>query len=223
LLLAGVIQACGDHLLSHLSEITDHLLGLTENLADSYPATRTQILRFHALFFSAFSPAMLPSETTERMLRYCCQRIVPLLEQRSPTASHQLNGGGGNRGKKRARGAEDGLVAGLEGRAVRGLGADEADEIELALELISTLLSSPLVSRRYVDLIIGMVLQISISPLPPFEHTALAGRVQARLDQLSRHMLVIQHPAVRQWHPRIIALAVSYELLCWSLGVGRGH
>lgn len=88
-----------------------------------------QLFRLHRLLISLYPPALLPTEYPTRLIRICLGRLSPLLDSRplpgGPGGS-ALNGAGsvGKRGKKRARGAEDGLVASLEGRSGRTIGSE---------------------------------------------------------------------------------------------------
>lgn len=91
--------------------------------AHSYREMHVQLLNFHQYLYKLYPPSTTPLDYTSRLLRSCLSRYSGLLETRqsaglTPTA----NGiGGGKRGKKRARGAEDGLIGGLEGREARAI------------------------------------------------------------------------------------------------------
>ncbi len=78
-----------------------------------------------------YPPALLPIDYPSRLLRLCLGKLSPLLEPRPQPSAGPIVNGGGKRGKKRARGAEDGLVGGLEGRDSKSLGDEE---IEVVLE-----------------------------------------------------------------------------------------
>lgn len=97
----------------------------------SHSQSQAQLFRFHRLILNLYPPAVLPTEYSTRLLRLSLRKLAPLLEPWSVSVTAKLTNGGGKRGKKRVRGAEDGLVGGLEGRESKGV---SNDEIEVVLE-----------------------------------------------------------------------------------------
>lgn len=93
-----------------------------------------QLLRFHQLFFNLYPPALVPIEYPSRLLKYCLGQYSPVFDPR-PVQMSTVNGNvdGGKKGKKRARGMEDGLVGGLEGRGQKTLDVAECQMIVEAL------------------------------------------------------------------------------------------
>lgn len=84
-----------------------------------------------------FSPSLVPTDYPTRLLRFCISSFSPLLERKDVSASAAASkneSGGGKRGKKRARNAEDGLVGDLEGKGRQSLGAGVVDVILQALK-----------------------------------------------------------------------------------------
>lgn len=78
---------------------------------------------------SFYPPALLPIDYPTRLLRFCLGRLSPLLDTRPLLTTTPMTNGGGKRGKKRARGAEDGLVGGLEGRESRTITTGDSEVI----------------------------------------------------------------------------------------------
>lgn len=76
-----------------------------------------------------YPPALLPAEYPTRLLRLCQGKLAPLLDPRSMPSVEPMMNGGGKRGKKRARGAEDGLVGGLEGRESKTVSWQDSEVI----------------------------------------------------------------------------------------------
>ncbi|KIR31875.1 hypothetical protein I352_05873 [Cryptococcus deuterogattii MMRL2647] len=104
----------------------------------AYRDCQTQLLKFHILLLTLFSPSLVPTDYPTRLLRFCISSFSPLLERKNVSASAAASkneSGGGKRGKKRARNAEDGLVGDLEGKGRQSLGAGEVDVILQALKL----------------------------------------------------------------------------------------
>lgn len=96
-------------------------------------STHLQLLRFHSFFLEQYPSSLVPVEYPTRLLRLSLGQLAPLLDTKAPLApaAAQMNGGSSTskRGKKRARGAEDGLVGGLEGRDRANLAKGEVDVI----------------------------------------------------------------------------------------------
>ncbi|OCF76813.1 hypothetical protein I204_02519 [Kwoniella mangroviensis CBS 8886] len=163
-LIGSVAIACGDHLFPHLGNILDHTVWLAERSPASMTDSQVQLLRFHHLLLTIFPPAVVPLEYPTRLLRLCLTRVQPLLENRTKSDISSGNvGGGGKRGKKRARNAEDGLVGGLEGREVRTVGVDEVKVIVCALQLVPLLHPTPLLSPSLLTFSIRLHLSLHLS------------------------------------------------------------
>lgn len=77
---------------------------------------------------------MVPVEYPTRLLRLSLGCLSPLLDPKDTSAATPAVSGTSKRGKKRARGAEDGLVGGLEGRERASLSEAEMDIIVASLE-----------------------------------------------------------------------------------------
>jgi hypothetical protein len=97
-------------------------------------STHLQLLRFHSFFLELYPSSIVPVEYPTRLLKLSLGHLSPLLDpkgQAVPTTDIVTNGSGSTskKGKKRARGAEDGLVGGLEGRDRANLSSDEIDVI----------------------------------------------------------------------------------------------
>nr|XP_019005264.1 uncharacterized protein I203_02111 [Kwoniella mangroviensis CBS 8507]OCF68725.1 hypothetical protein I203_02111 [Kwoniella mangroviensis CBS 8507] len=163
-LIGSVAIACGDHLFPHLGNILDHTVWLAERSPASMTDSQVQLLRFHHLLLTIFPPAVVRLEYPTRLLRLCLTRVQPLLENRTKSDISSGNvGGGGKRGKKRARNAEDGLVGGLEGREVRTVGVDEVKVIVCALQLVPLLHPTPLLSPSLLTFSIRLHLSLHLS------------------------------------------------------------
>lgn len=76
---------------------------------------------------------MLPVEYPTRLIRLSLGYLSPLLEPKQRVEATSVPVGMSKRGKKRARGAEDGLVGGLEGRERAALSSADIDIILAAL------------------------------------------------------------------------------------------
>ena len=100
----------------------------------SHSQSQVQLFRFHHLILTMYPSAILPAEFSTRLLRLSLHKLAPLLEPSPLPAAAKLTNGGGKRGKKRVRGAEDGLVGGLEGREGRAVSSDEIEVILESLE-----------------------------------------------------------------------------------------
>lgn len=103
--------------------------------------TQIQLLRFHKLLLSVYPVATWPPDHPARLLKQCLSRLSPLLETGSSSTGTSISAGMANpvngtsaakKGKKRARGEEDGVLASLEGREGRRIGV----EAETALEAL---------------------------------------------------------------------------------------
>lgn len=95
--------------------------------------SRILLLRLHSHLLTLFAPALIPASFPTRLLRHALTALHPVLPQRNS----QLGFGtveSGKRGKKRARGGEDGLVGTFEGRAARAVGSDEMEVALAALQ-----------------------------------------------------------------------------------------
>ncbi|WVQ84129.1 hypothetical protein IAT38_006276 [Cryptococcus sp. DSM 104549] len=163
-LLGAVALVCGDHLFPHLANILDHTIWVAERLPLAMAESQLQLLKFHTLFFSLYPSSLHLTEYPTRLLRLCLSRLTPLIEPRSKASDSVESGAGagGKRGKKRARGAEDGLVGGLEGRGERALGEDECAIIVAALKLTPLLHTTPLLPPSLLSLSIRLHLSLHL-------------------------------------------------------------
>ncbi|KGB80224.3 hypothetical protein CNBG_6062 [Cryptococcus deuterogattii R265] len=165
-LLGGIALAVEDHLFPHLSNILDHSVWLLERIPSSMSDCQTQLLKFHILLLTLFSPSLVPTDYPTRLLRFCISSFSPLLERKNVSASAAASkneSGGGKRGKKRARNAEDGLVGDLEGKGRQSLGAGEVDVILQALKLSPLLHTTPLISPSLLTLSIRLHLSLYLA------------------------------------------------------------
>ncbi|XAO27914.1 hypothetical protein I312_106778 [Cryptococcus bacillisporus CA1280] len=165
-LLGGIALAVEDHLFPHLSSILDHSVWLLERIPSSMSDCQTQLLKFHILLLTLFSPSLVPTDYPTRLLRFCISSFSPLLERKDVSASAAASkneSGGGKRGKKRARNAEDGLVGDLEGKGRQSLGAGEVDVILQALKLSLLLHTTPLISPSLLTLSIRLHLSLYLA------------------------------------------------------------
>jgi hypothetical protein len=109
------------------------LSSVSWDLVLNFRSTHLQLLRFHSFFLEQYPSSLVPVEYPTRLLRLSLGQLAPLLDTKAPLApaAAQMNGGSSTskRGKKRARGAEDGLVGGLEGRDRANLAKEEVDVI----------------------------------------------------------------------------------------------
>lgn len=151
---ADLMISVEDHLFPHLSNILDHSVWLLERIPSSmsyvniallrmlstnkaFRECQTQLLKFHTLLLTLYPPSLVPTDYPTRLLRLCVSTFSPLLERKDVSASavaSQNESGGGKRGKKRARNAEDGLVGDLEGKGRQSLGTGEVKVILQALK-----------------------------------------------------------------------------------------
>lgn len=102
-------------------------------------STHLHLLRFHSFFLELYPSSIVPVEYPTRLLKLSLGHLSPLLDpkgQAVPTTDIVTNGSGSSskKGKKRARGAEDGLVGGLEGRDRATLSSEEVDVIVESLK-----------------------------------------------------------------------------------------
>ncbi|KIR51254.1 hypothetical protein I315_06296 [Cryptococcus gattii Ru294] len=165
-LLGGIALAVEDHLFPHLSNILDHSVWLLERIPSSMSDCQTQLLKFHILLLTLFSPSLVPTDYPTRLLRFCISSFSPLLERKDVSASAAASkneSGGGKRGKKRARNAEDGLVGDLEGKGRQSLGAGVVDVILQALKLSPLLHTTPLISPSLLTLSIRLHLSLYLA------------------------------------------------------------
>ncbi|RSH83829.1 hypothetical protein EHS25_005444 [Saitozyma podzolica] len=164
LLIGAITSACGDHLFPHLSEVFDHTVYLLERAPQSMTDVQLQLFRLHRLLISLYPPALLPAEAR----------------------GSGVNGSAGKRGKKRARGAEDGLVASLEGRSGRTIGS-EGEVILEALQLIPLLHPTPLLSPSLLTFSVRLHLSLHLS-LPglaaQFARPEMCERVRAGVREV---------------------------------------
>ncbi|OCF37432.1 hypothetical protein I316_00553 [Kwoniella heveanensis BCC8398] len=216
-LLGGVALACGDHIFPHLGSILDHTVWLAERLPSSMIESQAQLLKFHHLILNLYPPALLAAEYPSRLIRLSLKQLSPLLENRSrSTDVNAANGGGagvgGKRGKKRARGAEDGLVGGLEGRDGRSLAENEVAVIIQALQLSSLLHPTPLLSPSLLTYSIRLHLSLYLS-LPSLsssiESPVSFSEVQANVHDVLKDAVLItegENGTGRGWKSLIISV-----------------
>nr|XP_018265574.1 uncharacterized protein I303_01944 [Kwoniella dejecticola CBS 10117]OBR87732.1 hypothetical protein I303_01944 [Kwoniella dejecticola CBS 10117] len=187
--LIGILAiSCGDHLFPHLSNILEHTVWLAERTPASMTETQIQLLKFHRLLLSLYPPAIVPLEYPTRLLRLSLTRVQPLLENRAKSEIPSGNTGGGKRGKKRARGAEDGLVGGLEGRDARTFHTEEVEVIIQALFLIPLLHPTPLFSPSLLTFSIRLHLSLYLS-IPSLGGILPSAAAQSDLQAAIQHVL----------------------------------
>ncbi|AFR95231.2 hypothetical protein C343_03324 [Cryptococcus neoformans C23] len=165
-LLGGIALAVEDHLFPHLSNILDHSVWLLERIPSSMSECQTQLLKFHTLLLTLYPPSLVPTDYPTRLLRFCVSTFSPLLERKDVSASavaSKNESGGGKRGKKRARNAEDGLVGDLEGKGRQSLGTGEVKVILQALKLSPILHTTPLISPSLLTLSIRLHLSLYLA------------------------------------------------------------
>lgn len=166
LLLATAATAAGDHLVPHLASILEHTVYLLERVPASMSESRLKLVHFHSILLEVFPPAILPLEYTTRLLRFSLGIMGSLLDTR-PQSSSTITPQHRSKGKKRARGAEDALVAGLEGRASRPPSQEVVDIVLAALELTRQLHTAPMLPAALLTFSIRLHLSL---------HLALASR-----------------------------------------------
>jgi len=84
-----------------------------------------------------YPSSIVPVEYPTRLLRLSLAHLSPLLDpkgQAVPAPAADSSSSSSKKGKKRARGAEDGIVGGLEGRDRVNLTEDEVDVIVESLK-----------------------------------------------------------------------------------------
>ena len=113
-----------------------------------------------------------------RLLKYCLARSGALLEKRDVPVA-MVNGSGGKRGKKRARGAEDGLIGSLEGRAARPISAEDVQIILACLKREYTVTRS---MSRVNDLTAKVVPDLHAAPSLPASLLTLSIRLPLSLS-----------------------------------------
>ena len=87
-----------------------------------------------------YPSSIVPVEYPTRLLRLSLAHLSPLLDpkgQAVPAPAADSSSSSSKKGKKRARGAEDGLVGGLEGRDRVNLTEEEVDVIVESLKCTS--------------------------------------------------------------------------------------
>ncbi|ORY27065.1 hypothetical protein BCR39DRAFT_539094 [Naematelia encephala] len=211
-LLAGIATSVGDHLFPQLSQILDHSTWLAEKIPQTHIQIHTQLLRFHRLIFDLYPPALVAVEYPTRLLKVCLARMNPLLESRSLPLMDE-NEGGSKKGKKRARGGEDGLVGGLEGKERRDLAGDESEGIVEALLLAKLLHPTPLLSTSLLTFSIRLhlALHLRLFSFPPTSTTQCIRR--ALYDVLQSALLIPSARGTEQgWKTVIIATLDASEM-----------
>ena len=134
----------------HLSVILDHTVWLAETIPSSMRyvhhshaerihltirQTHLQLLKFHSFFLEIYPSSIVPVEYPTRLLRLSLAHLSPLLDPKGQAApAPAADSPTSKKGKKRARGAEDGLVGGLEGRDRVNLTEEEIEVIVESLK-----------------------------------------------------------------------------------------
>lgn len=147
LLLASAVTVCGDHLLPHLEAILEHTVYLLEHIPTTMNESRLRLLHLHSLLLEQFSAAVLPLEYTQRLLKYALGIMGSVMAQKQPTTLSAVK-----KGKKRARGQEDALLGGLEGRAPKPVSQQVANVVLAALDLTPRLHKAPLLPASHLTL-----------------------------------------------------------------------
>ncbi|CAD6577358.1 MAG: hypothetical protein TREMPRED_001937, partial [Tremellales sp. Tagirdzhanova-0007] len=137
-----------------------------------------------------YPSAILPAEFSTRLLRLSLHKLAPLLEPSPLPAAAKLTNGGGKRGKKRVRGAEDGLVGGLEGREGRAVSSDEIEVILESLELTPLLHPTPLLSSELLTFSIRLHLSLHVS-IPSLETAHNDWRIPVAVTHVLEEALLI--------------------------------
>ncbi|WVR04541.1 hypothetical protein IAU60_001548 [Kwoniella sp. DSM 27419] len=211
-LLGGLALACGDHIFPHLGGVLDHTVWLAERLPSSMFDSQLRLFKFHRIILTLFPPALVTIEYPSRLLRLCLTRLQPLLENKTKVNDLSSAAVGGKRGKKRARGAEDGLVGGLEGREGRTVEQEDAEVILEAVRLISVLHTTPLLSPSLLTFSIRLHLSLHLS-LPsaatmfssPEAHSEVVKGVATVLEN-AVCMTEGEHGTGRGWKTLIISV-----------------
>lgn len=146
LLLASAITVCGDHVLPHLEAILEHTVYLLEHIPATMTESRLRLLHLHSLLLEQFSAAVLPLEYTQRLLKFALGVMGSVMEQKQPTVTAV------KKGKKRARGQEDALIGGLEGRAPKPVSEQVANVVLAALDITPRLHRAPLLPASHLTL-----------------------------------------------------------------------
>ncbi|KAL7418589.1 hypothetical protein Q5752_007047 [Cryptotrichosporon argae] len=192
LVLAATVDAVGDHVLLHLSNVLETTVSLLEHLPVAMTEPRAQLLSLHARLLRAYHPGALHPDYPARLLKLCLSGLRPLLETRAPAAGAPAPA---KRGKKRARGHEESLVSSLEGRRRRGLGEAEADVVVRLLELAALLHPTPRLAPALLSLSVRLhlALHLSLAAASPFAAAIDTARVRAAVEAvLDRAMLLVE-------------------------------
>ncbi len=195
-----------------------------------FSGPQIQLFRFHHLMLTLYSPALLSIDYPTRLLRLCLGKLSPLLEPRPLPATGQapMPNGGGKRGKKRARGAEDGLVGGLEGRESRALSSEESgvileslrckpclckQEIPAEEESVTPLLHlTPLLAPEFLTLSIRLHLSLHLS-LPTIPSLFRCTRMYDAVSHVLEEALLINESysgTSPGWKSVILSVLVRY-------------
>lgn len=146
LLLASAITVCGDHVLPHLEAVLEHTVYLLEHTPATMTESRVRLLHLHSLLLEQFPAAVLPLEYTQRLLKFALGVMGSVMEQKQPTVTAV------KKGKKRARGQEDALIGGLEGRAPKPVSEQVANVVLAALDITPRLHRAPLLPASHLTL-----------------------------------------------------------------------
>ncbi|KAK8846849.1 hypothetical protein IAR55_005937 [Kwoniella newhampshirensis] len=213
-LLGGVALACGDHLIPHVGTIFDHTVWLSERLPNTMAESQIQLLKFHRLLLTLYPSSLVSVEYPTRLLRLCLTKLSPLLDSRSkPVNIGSQANGGGKRGKKRARGAEDSLVGDLEGREGRAVGVNECAVALEALKLMSLLHPTPLLSPSLLTFSIRLHLSLYLTllslPGTAFASPSSCGELQNGVEEvLEEAVLMVEGEGgtARGWKSLVISV-----------------
>jgi hypothetical protein len=203
-------------------------------------STHLQLLRFHSFFLEIYPSSIVPVEYPTRLLKLSLGHLSPLLDpkgQAVPTTDIVTNGSGSTskKGKKRARGAEDGLVGGLEGRDRANLSSDEIDVIVESLnckltwsavqaeELIESVVPLAHITPVLAPALLTFSIRLHISlylALPTVSHLLQPPEQESRLKQALTS--VLQKAALmtdneggtsRGWKSIIMSILVSFDVI----------
>ncbi|GMK54211.1 hypothetical protein CspeluHIS016_0107970 [Cutaneotrichosporon spelunceum] len=189
LLLGGAMAACGDHVVPHLTAILEHTVYLLERVPAQMVEARLQLLRFHSILLEIYPSAILPAEYTSRLLKFSLGVLGTLLDAR-PAVTFAT--GSGRKGKKRARGAEDALVGGLEGRAPRAASPIEAEILRVALALSPALHAAVQPALLNFSLRLHLAVFAALATRPAFTDPSSAAAVRDALDEALEHAATLE-------------------------------
>lgn len=192
LLLASAMAACGDHLVPHLTGILEHTVYLLERVPSNMADVRLKLFQFHSIMLNMYPAGVLPVEYTTRLLKFSLGVMGGLLDARPPTSVPAAQG---RKNKKRARGQEDALIGGLEGRAPRATSAVEAEIVRAALSLSPKIHSAALLPPALLTFSIRLHLSlyVALSTRPSFFVDLASGvAVREALEHALEHAATLE-------------------------------